>query len=89
MQIVAVFVAQLLLQFLFQIVPVGHAVDQTGKLLLKGFTSVSFAEDGANRTKLTLKSKAIGQVPFAPQMIQGMEPGWMQSFDSLEKHLAA
>ena len=64
------------------------AVDQTGKLLLKGFTSVSFASEG-NKTKLTLKTKVIGQVPFAPQMIQGMEPGWMQSFDSLAKHLAA
>ncbi len=62
------------------------AVDHTGKLLLKGFTSVAFADEG-RKTKLTMKTRVVGQVPFAPQMIKGMEPGWNQSLDSLAKHL--
>ena len=64
------------------------AVDQTGKQLLKGFTTVKFANEG-NKTKLTLKTRVIGLVPFAPQMIRGMEAGWSQSLDSLATHFAA
>jgi len=63
------------------------AVDQNGKPLLKGFTSVTFADQGS-KTKLILKTRAVGLVDFAPQMLRGMEAGWSQSLDSLAAHLS-
>ena len=30
-----------------------------------------------------MKSKVTGLVPFAPQMIKGMEPGWNMTLDKL------
>jgi len=62
------------------------AISHTGELLLKGLTTVTFAEHG-NKTKLTLHTRAVGHVPFAPQMLRGMEPGWNQSLDSLAAFL--
>lgn len=64
------------------------AFDQNGTPLLKGVTSVDFADEG-KKTKLTLKTKVIGLVPFAPQMIRGMEPGWNQSLDKLAGFVSA
>ena len=55
--------------------------------MIKGFTTVTFAEQG-KKTKLTLKTKMTGLVPFAPQMLRGMEPGWNQSLDKLTAFLA-
>jgi len=48
---------------------------------------VFFADEGG-KTKLTLKSKATGLVPFAPQMIKGMEPGWNMTLDKLAGFVA-
>jgi uncharacterized protein YndB with AHSA1/START domain len=62
------------------------AIDQNGKPLLKGFTTVTFA-DHAGKTKLTLRTRAIGLVDYAPQMLAGMEQGWSQSLDKLHTHL--
>lgn len=58
------------------------AYGQDGTQLLKGLTSVTFADDG-RKTKLTLKTKATGLVPFAPQMLKGMEPGWNMTLEKL------
>jgi uncharacterized protein YndB with AHSA1/START domain len=59
------------------------ATDNSGKHLLEGETTVTFAEkDG--KTTLILKSRAIGLVPIAPQMLAGMETGWTQSIDKLQ-----
>lgn len=62
------------------------AVDGNGGVLLKGFTTVTFADQG-EKTKLTLKTKAVGLVPFAPQMLKGMRAGWSGSFDKLAEHV--
>jgi len=62
------------------------AVDQSGNPLLKGFTSVTFAEQNG-KTKLTLKTRAVGLVPYAPQMLAGMEQGWSGSLDKLTDYL--
>jgi uncharacterized protein YndB with AHSA1/START domain len=63
------------------------AVDQNGQPLLKGFTTVKFADQGG-KTRLTLQTRAIGLVDLAPQMLRGMEQGWSQSLDKLAGHLA-
>ena len=43
---------------------------------------MTFADEG-KKTKLTLRAKVTGLVPFAPQMIRGMEPGWNMTLDKL------
>lgn len=63
------------------------AVDTDGNHLLEGETEVTFAErDG--KTTLTLRCHAVGLVPIAPRMLAGMEAGWTQSIDKLEKLVA-
>ena len=63
------------------------AIDRDGNHLLEGETIVTFAEQ-AGKTTLTLKAHAVGRVPIAKQMLAGMEAGWTQSIDKLEKRLA-
>ena len=63
------------------------AIDNDGKHLLEGETTVTFAEkDG--KTTLTLKTYAVGLVPIAPKMLAGMEAGWTQSVDKLAELVA-
>lgn len=59
-----------------------NAYDRAGKLLLEGVTSVTFAAQGP-KTKLTLETRVVGKVPYAAQMLAGMEAGWNQSLDRL------
>jgi uncharacterized protein YndB with AHSA1/START domain len=61
-----------------------NAVDKNGKLLLEGFTTVTFAEE-RGKTTVKLKTHAVGRVPVAKQMLAGMEAGWTQSIDKLEE----
>ncbi len=63
------------------------AFDADGKPLLQGFTTVILEPQG-EKTKLTLRTRAIGLVEFAPQMLRGMEQGWSQSLDKLLAHVA-
>jgi len=63
-----------------------NATDLEGNLLLEGHTSVTFVDEGG-KTKLTLVTRAIGRVPYAPQMLAGMEAGWSQSLERLERQL--
>jgi uncharacterized protein YndB with AHSA1/START domain len=63
------------------------AIDRDGNHLLEGETTVILAETNGNTT-LTLKTYAVGLVPFAPQMLAGMEAGWTQSIDKLEELVA-
>ncbi len=58
------------------------AIDQDGKHLLEGETTVILSESNG-KTTLTLQTHAIGLVPIAPQMLAGMEAGWNQSIDKL------
>jgi uncharacterized protein YndB with AHSA1/START domain len=63
------------------------AIDKDGNHLLEGETTVTFSErDG--KTTLTLRTRAVGLVPMAPQMLAGMEAGWTQSIDKLEQLVA-
>jgi len=58
-----------------------------GTLLLEGLTTVILEEEG-NGTKQTLIAKVVGHVPFAAQMIAGMEEGWSGSLVQLGDFLA-
>ena len=59
------------------------ATDNDGNHLLEGETTVTFPEkDG--RTTLTVTAYAVSLAPIAPQMLAGMEGGWIQSIDKLE-----
>jgi uncharacterized protein YndB with AHSA1/START domain len=58
------------------------AIDNEGKHLLEGLTTVTFAEQGG-KTTMTLHTHAVGRVPIAKQMLAGMEAGWTQSIDKL------
>jgi uncharacterized protein YndB with AHSA1/START domain len=53
-----------------------------GTKYLESVTEVIFEEQGA-RTKLTVKAKARGLHPAAPQMLAGMDAGWSQSLERL------
>jgi uncharacterized protein YndB with AHSA1/START domain len=63
------------------------AIDNDGKHLLEGETTVIFVENDG-KTTLTLKTHAVGLVPIAPKMLAGMDAGWTQSIDKLEKVVA-
>lgn len=58
------------------------ARDIAGAVLLESRTTIEL-EDLGTDTNLTLNTVAVGRVPIAVQMIEGMESGWMQSFDRL------
>lgn len=60
------------------------AIDNEGKHLLEGETTVTLTET-RRRTTLTLRTYAVGLVPNATQMLAGMEAGWTQSIDKLEE----
>jgi uncharacterized protein YndB with AHSA1/START domain len=64
------------------------ALDKNGKVLLEGFTVVTFEQQGS-KTKLTVESIAMALVPGAADMVKGMDEGWAQSLDRLAKLLAA
>jgi uncharacterized protein YndB with AHSA1/START domain len=64
-----------------------NAFGQDGTPLLEGVTSVIFADEG-RKTRLTVKARVTGLVPFAPQMIKGMEPGWNMTLDKLAAFVA-
>ncbi|MEA3026662.1 MAG: hypothetical protein QOF91_1947 [Alphaproteobacteria bacterium] len=53
-----------------------------GTKYLESVTEVIFEEQDA-RTKLTVKAKARGLHPAAPQMLAGMDAGWSQSLERL------
>ncbi len=63
------------------------AIDNDGNHLLEGETTVTLTEQGG-KTTLRVQSRAVGRVPFAPQMLAGMEAGWNQSIDKLGELVA-
>ncbi len=63
------------------------AEDKNGNRLLEGVTTVTFADLGG-KTNLTVHTRMTGLVPFAPLMLDGMEPGWSQSLERLDAKLA-
>jgi uncharacterized protein YndB with AHSA1/START domain len=62
-------------------------VDKDGNHLMEGETTVTLTEQGG-KTELVMKSHAVGLVPYASQMLAGMEAGWTQSIDKLEELVA-
>ena len=63
-------------------------VDKDGNHMLDCTTTVTFADAGKGKTKLTVHASAVGLVPMAPRMLEGMEMGWTQSIDRLEALVA-
>lgn len=63
------------------------ARDHEGNALLESRTTVTLTEHN-DKTKLVARATARGLVPFAPQMLAGMEMGWNQQLDKLETLLA-
>jgi uncharacterized protein YndB with AHSA1/START domain len=71
-----------------KLVFLNQAVDEDGKVLIDGITTVTFEEkDG--KTKLTVHVTAKAMAPIAEQMIAGMNQGWSQSLDKLSELMVA
>jgi uncharacterized protein YndB with AHSA1/START domain len=62
-------------------------VDRDGNPLLEQHTVISFADRGG-KTELTVKASAVAVAPIAAQFLKGMDTGWAQSIDKLERLLA-
>ena len=58
------------------------AEDGQGNAALDEITTVTFAAEGS-KTKVTVRSKAVGLAPAASHMLSGMEKGWSQTLDRL------
>ena len=63
------------------------ALDDAGKTILEGMTTVTFAEE-AGKTKLVVQTRAAAVVDYAAAHIKGMEAGWTQSIERLQAYLA-
>jgi uncharacterized protein YndB with AHSA1/START domain len=63
------------------------AEDHDGNPLLEWVSTVSFAEEGG-RTRLTVEQSAGAVTAVGAQMLEGMEPGLLQTLDRLEAHMA-
>jgi len=59
------------------------AIDDAGKHIIEGFTTVTFAEEHG-KTKLTLHTRGAAVVEYAAAFIKGMEAGWTQSLERLQ-----
>jgi uncharacterized protein YndB with AHSA1/START domain len=64
------------------------ALDETGRHIIEGFTTVTFADEGG-KTRLTLQTRGSAVVEKAAAYLQGMETGWTMSIDKLEALLTA
>jgi uncharacterized protein YndB with AHSA1/START domain len=65
---------------------VAQAID--GAPLLEGLTTVTFEEHGT-QTKLTLRTSGRGVGALPARMLEGMEIGWTQSLERLERLVAS
>jgi uncharacterized protein YndB with AHSA1/START domain len=63
------------------------ALDNAENPILKGLTTVTFAEE-AGKTRLVVQTRAAAVVEYAVAHIKGMEAGWTQSIERLEALLA-
>jgi uncharacterized protein YndB with AHSA1/START domain len=63
------------------------AVDSDGKPLLDQTTTVTFTEHGA-KTQLSVQTRAVGMVPLAARMLEGMDAGWRQMLDRFDEEAA-
>jgi uncharacterized protein YndB with AHSA1/START domain len=58
-----------------------------GRPFLETLSTITLVAEGA-RTRLHLRAEVITAVPGAVVLIAGMEPGWSQSIDRLQAHVA-
>jgi len=65
-----------------RLVFVSVAEDGAGDALLEAFTEVTFEAQG-NKTKLIMKTSAVGLAPVAADMLRGMEQGWSETLDRM------
>jgi uncharacterized protein YndB with AHSA1/START domain len=63
------------------------ATDATGKPVLDGLTTVTFAEAG-DKTKMTVRTGGIALVDYAVKYLEGMEIGWTESLERLDTQVA-
>ena len=63
------------------------AEDRDGHALLEGLITVTFEEQG-EKTRLTVREKAVALQPAAGPMLARMETGWAQSLYRLETAVA-
>jgi uncharacterized protein YndB with AHSA1/START domain len=71
-----------------RIVFTNNALDDAGKPIIAGLTTVTFAEANG-KTTLTLHTRGSALVEIAVTYLQGMEYGWTQSIDKLQAMLAS
>ena len=69
-------------KLVFENEPIGP----NGERLLEGVTTVTFS-DHPDGTLMEMTTNAKALAPMAVGMLQGMEPGWAQSFDKLARLL--
>ncbi|HLW73974.1 MAG TPA: SRPBCC domain-containing protein [Gammaproteobacteria bacterium] len=62
------------------------AVDAQDQLIIEGFTTVLFADEG-KKTRVTVQTRGKAMAPIATQYLQGMEMGWSQQLDKLAELL--
>lgn len=72
-----------------RLVFLSSAIDDNGESVLESLTTVTFADYGSNRTKLTVHAQAHGLKPIAEQYLDGMQDGWTQSLERLEEYRRA
>ena len=63
------------------------AEDRNGRALLEGLITVTFEDEG-EKTRLTVREKAVALQPAAGPMLARMETGWAQSLYRLETVVA-
>ena len=57
-------------------------VAANGALLLTGYTTVTFSDQGG-KTRIVLEATATAMTPEAAEMLKGMDLGWNQSLDRM------
>lgn len=65
-----------------------QAFDADGHVAIDGHTIVTFSDDQGG-TQLVIHSRATALVAHARRMLDGMEPGWMQTIDRLARFMTA
>lgn len=63
------------------------ALDEAGKPLFEGLTTVTFVEQGG-KTALTLQARVVKATAEAAPHLAGMEVGWTQSLERLAAYVA-
>ncbi len=58
------------------------ATDAEGRTILDGLTTV-ILEEHQGKTRLTLRTRAVGLFDYTARMLEGMEAGWSQSLEHL------